>query len=161
MAGTSFNISSKDIIVTYNNNLLTIPILLNGSGTDNIISFDDAEVADKRATADGNYASWVKNVVSSGKLTFTGTSPSINQLLNVMQQQNLIGGAIEGDIIISNPGGLALYTIAGVTLTSAPPAPTFGTEIKDFNIGFKCNPFSNISTLGAIVNTATSIGALI
>lgn len=161
MAGTSFNISSKDIIVQYANDLITVPILLNGSGTDNIISFDDAEVADKRPTADGNYASWVKAAISSGKLTFTGTAPSITQFLNVMQQQNLIGGAIEGNIIISNPGGLALYTIYGVVLTAAPPAPTFGAEIKDFNISFKCNAFANISTLGAIINTATSIAAII
>jgi hypothetical protein len=157
MSGNSFNISSKDIIVTYTNTLLTNPILMNGSGTDNIISFDSAEVADMRPTADGNYAVWVKNAVANGKLTFTGTSPSILRLLNVMQQQFTIGAGVVGSINVTNPGSGAAYRINTITLTSMPPAPSFGTEIKDFEIGFKCQPFANIASLGAIIDTARNV----
>jgi hypothetical protein len=161
MSGNSFNISSKDVLVTYTNTLLTLPILMNGSGTDNIISFDAAEVADMRPTADGNYASYVKNAVASGKLTFTGTSPSILQLLNVMQQQFTLGGAVVGAINVTNPATGAAYRINTITLTSAPPAPSFGTEIKDFEVSFKCQPFANIASLGAIIDTARNVVSLL
>lgn len=161
MSGNTYNISSKDIVVTYTNALLTVPILINGSGTDNIISFDTVETADLKPTADGNYAASVKAAVASGKLTLTGTSPSLTQLLNVLAQQYLLGGSLVGTINIANPSNLSDYTINTIVLTGAPPIPTFGTEIKDMEISFKCQPIADISTLAATINTARNVASLI
>jgi hypothetical protein len=161
MSGVTFNISSKDIIVTYTNSLLTVPILINGSGTDNIISFDSVETADLKPLADGNYASHVKAAVASGKITLCGTSPTLTQFLNVLSTQYTLGGGLVGSINIANPSNGSDYSINTIVITAAPPIPTFGTEIKDIEVSFKCQPIANITTLSAVIDSARAIASLI
>ena len=156
--------STKDVVISYTNASINVPIIIQATGTTDIITFDNngaIENVNYQVTADGATTVSAKPVFVSGTITMQWLSParlSIERIQNLQDQLCII---LPGTLKVFSPSGQWTRTFnnfAWISLTTAPDMVVDGTgEIK---MPFRSAPPSGVS-IGNAVTAVTSIANLI
>lgn len=156
--------STKDAIITYTNDFMKAPILIQAVGESDIIAFDndgEIEVANVRKTADGVTLVTIKPALLSGSITQQWQSPSRLSLSAVQSSQYAATMAVGGTINIASPSGMWNINIPNVILTGVTGAPTMTVEgVQQIKFSFKADIPTDLN-LGAIASAAMAAFNLI
>lgn len=155
--------STKDAIITYTNQFLSVPIIIQASGESDIITFDNnSEVIDTtvRKTADGAILATVKPVLITGHLTQQWLAPSRLAIANIQNTKQKTSLVIPGILNIASPSGAWNINLPSFVFTGVPAGPTLTSEgVSEVQVSFTCDLPTN-TILGSVLSTATSVANL-
>lgn len=151
--------STKDAIITYMNDGLVAPIVIQAVGESDIIQFDndgEIEVANVRKTADNATLVTIKPALLTGSITQQWQSPSRLSLSAVQNTQYAATIGIPGTINIASPSGLWNITIPQVILRGVTGAPTLTVEgVQQIKFSFTADIPTSLN-IGAVASAAMS-----
>lgn len=156
--------STKDAIITYTNDFLTVPIIIQASGENDIITFDNSsEVIDTtvKKTADGAIIATVKPVLITGKMMLQWLSPARLAIANIQNTKQAKTLAIPGTLNIVSPSGAWNVNLPTVVFTGIPSGPTLNLDgVGECQVSFSCDLPTN-TILGSVLSTAASVANLL
>lgn len=149
--------STKDAIITYINDFIKRPIIIQAVGESDIIQFDndgEVEVANVRKTADNAMLVTIKPALVTGSITQQWQSPSRLSLAAIQNTQYAATMGIPGTLNITSPSGLWNITLPNVILKGVPSAPTMTVDgVQQVKTSFSCDIPTSLN-IGAIASTA-------
>lgn len=154
-------ISSKDAILSYTNPTLSSPIIIAGSGIDEIITFDndgEIDVGTYEVTADGATVAGVHPSKITGKLKLQWLSPSRVAISSVQKNQYNSSIVIPGQkLIVTSPSGQWQGQISNLMFTGIFGLPNLTKEgVGEVTMSFSGAIPSSIP-LGAALTAASSL----
>ena len=156
--------STKDAIITYTNDFLAAPIIIQASGENDIVTFDNnSEVIDTtvRKTADGAILATVKPVLITGHLTQQWLSPARLAIANIQNTKQKTSLVIPGTLNIVSPSGAWNVNLPTFVFTGIPSGPTLNADgVQEVQVSFTCDIPTN-TILGSVLSTAASVANLL
>jgi len=157
-------ISSKDAILSYSNPTLKTPIIIAGSGINEIITFDnngEIDVGNYKVTADGATVAGVKPGFLKGKLKLQYLAPARVEISRIQMNQFNASFVVPGQtLIITSPSGQWTSKIPNLMFTGIFGVPDLTEDgVGEVTISFS-GGIPNSLTLGNITTAASSILAL-
>lgn len=137
--GLLYDATSKNVIATYKNVTMTTPIVISGTGIDDMFSIDDVEIAGTAVASDGSMVAWIKPaIIENATLMLQPASTAMNVFLDTANAQYLTA-PIPGTIVFSSPTGLWNITFNNVVIKSGFKGYELGQEkVKDVPWKFSC-----------------------
>lgn len=152
--------TARDSIITYMNDFLKKPIVIQAAGEDDILTFDgdgEVETVVVKKTADGVMTVAIKPALISGKIAQQWNSSSRLSLAAIQNTQNSAGLIVVGTLNIANPAGLWDITLPNVILTTVPTAPNLKRDgVQPVSISFTCDLPTTVD-IGSIASTAFAV----
>lgn len=149
--------TARDAVITYSNEFIKVPIILQAFGENDIIQFDndgEVEVADVRKTADDAMIITIKPALITGQITQQWNSPSRLSLAAIQNTQYAASIGIGGTLNILSPSGMWNITLPNCILKGVPSAPTMNNDgVQQVKISFACNLPTSLN-IGAVASTA-------
>lgn len=137
--GLLYDATSKNVVMTYKNITMTTPIIITGTGIDDMLSIDDVEIAGTAVTSDGAMVAYSKPaIIQNATIMLQPASTAMNTFINTANA-SYNTAPIPGVLAISSPTGLWNVTFNNVVIKSGFKGFELGQEkIKDVPWKFSC-----------------------
>ena len=153
------NATAQDAIITYTNPLLTLPVIISGSGIEDRINIDDIEDIVTEIGTDNTMSAHYKAVLIKGKLTLQPLSLALLSIRKVLEKQGILKVVIPGTLTVASPSGLWQYTLNNVVFTTKFKGFELGDKVKDVVIAFNAKAV-DATVLGGILSSALNLGGV-
>ena len=156
--------STKDAIITYTNDFLKVPIIIQASGENDIITFDNSNeviTTTVKKTADGAIIATVQPVLITGHMTLQWLSPARLAIANIQNTQSVATLVVPGTLNIVSPSGAWNINLPTFCFTGLPSGSTLTKDgVGECQVSFSCDLPTN-TILGAVLSTAASLTNLL
>ena len=144
--------------ITLKNPVLSVPIIITGTGMDEMISIDAVENGVFEKTTDGQSIGFVKPVKVTGTIMLNPGSTAIGAIWQIQQAQ-LAGVLIPGTLNVTNPTAGFNDTFQNFCITSAWTGHSVKDKVQD--IPFKFSAEIPNSALTQLINFGLSVSGLL
>lgn len=150
--------SAKDVIMTYTNPLVSIPIVISATGIEDMISIENSEGAKMEAGTDGVLSAHVvpSSAAIKGKIMLQPLSPALAAIIQVVQNQFLSSYVTPGTLNITNPSGQWNVTFPNFIWRFNFAGFSMGEKVKDVDCHFAAG-LPNTSIFGSLISIGTAV----
>lgn len=151
----SLSNTSKSVIITYicsNKAILSLPLVISGSGENKIFNPDIPDIAKSTKTLDGVKINYTIPAIIEGTLTLNPASSAWRGISNVLSAQYL-GDPIIGTLIVADFNGVWTDTYQDFTFLSGFPGHILNERADDIDLKWS-------AYLPNSINLASYIGFL-
>lgn len=153
--------SAKNSVISYYCPLLmAVPVIITGTGIEDMVSIDDVESAVMEVGTDGTLSAHVKPAMVKFKLMLQPLSSALNAMIAVQQTQYQSGVIFPGAFITSNPSGLWEVSYQNVIITSYFKGFELAEKVKDVPVSFAAQ-IPTTTIIGDLVSIAAAITGVI
>ena len=131
------DITSINSVIVFSSKALAAPIIFEEFWTNDMISFDEAENVKTEIGADGKIYTAMTNVVHSGTIKFSASSPSLAEIRTIQKSQKAVKRVIIGTLTVVIPNLGQTYTLNDFHFVGASIPPTLAETVKEVPVKWK------------------------